>query len=287
MDCELLWSGVDYARVWLEGWEVRALGGADAVWVKALSTAGLRSERARPYRWRMGCAEGWLLSGVGVAVKEDEAAVVQVPGAAGGDLLRALGEFGRVSRIDVQVTVLPPVSRETAIRAEWEAMAAQSNAWPHRGRAPRVWAIVDEAITAYSGKRSKDGVYLRVYDADHVHGRESPAYAGSVRYELEATGARAVSYYKQIGGAEWSDDKVVTVVTGEAIRRGVKMRLNGVVPQRVKPTARLGSKSHAETLEWIRRQVKPSVQRLLEEGVSRRTVEEALGLSSAVSCADD
>jgi hypothetical protein len=284
---QLLWSGVDYARVWLEDWEVRALGGADAVWVSALSIAGLRSERARPYKWRMGTAEGWLLSGVGVAVRDDGAAIVQVPGAAGGDLLRKLGAFGRVSRIDVQVTVKPPVSRETAIQNEWAAMAAHSEDWPHRGRAPGVWAIVGEAITAYSGKRSKEGVYLRVYDAEYVHGAESEAYQGSVRYELEATGGRAVSYYKQIGGAEWTDERVTEAVMGETGRRGATLKLSGVVPQRVRPVARAGEKSNENTLAWIRKQVKPSIERLLEDGVSRKTVLEALGLGEPVTVAGE
>jgi hypothetical protein len=287
MECDLAWAGVDYARIWLEPYEVRQVGGADALWVKALSVAGFRLETARARRWTVGPLKGWLMAGVGVAVREDDAAVVQVPGAASGDLLRVMEGVGRTSRIDLQVTVIPPVSRETAIRAEWKAMLERSKAWPYKGRAPRVWGIVDETVTAYSGRRNKDGVYLRIYDSAHVHGHESDAYADTIRYELEATGRRAVSYCKFIGGCLWQEEKVAQAVLAETMRRGATMRLSGVEPRRVAPPARCADRGVESTLQWIERQVKPCIARLLELGVSRKTVLQRLGLECNASCVDE
>lgn len=278
MEVEMQWAGVDYARVWLEPWEARAAGGAQGVWNKALMAGGLREEAVRPFAWRVAGLEGWLVQGVGVAENVEGNVLVQVAGAGAGTLLNSLHGLGRTSRIDLQVTVIPPVSRETAIWSEIEAMLEREANWPFRGRAPKVWYIVSDAITGYSGKRSKDGAQLRTYDSEKKHGEESEAYKGTIRYEVEANGKRAIKAYDMIGGDKWSRERVAEAVQGEATRRGCRMRLNGVEGRRVEPAARLTERSHEKSLEWIRKQVRPTIKRLIEENVSRKNVLEALGL---------
>lgn len=278
MECELAWSGVDYIRLWLQPYEVRSLGGAEGVWVRALASAGVQEKTSRARRWRVAGLDGWLLHGVGVAENADGNVLAQVAGPGAGDFLRKMCGQGRASRIDLQVTVVPPVSRETALRAELAALQEQARNWPHRGRAPRVWYVSSESLTVYSGRRSREGIMLRVYDAEHVHGHEAGAYAGTIRYEAEASGRRAANAAEQIGADQWTEAVVRDAVLAETNRRGCLLRLAEGEPKRIPPPPRASELSVEATLRWMRKQVRSSVLRLLEAGVPRTVVEEALGL---------
>lgn len=277
------WAGPDYVRAVYRGDEVRQAGGAEAIWLRALEASGVRFANDRARRWGYGLFRGWQVGGTGVSCDVDGNVMLQVPGAGAADYMRRHGLPERITRLDIQSTVTPPMPVPDWLDEEEMFVRHRSEHWPYRGRAPRVTTVRGETVTIYSGVRGTGGVLLRIYDSGHVHGAEANAYLGTVRYELECGVDAARGVYERIGGSEWDERLVAEIVLATARRRGCAVRYVSRETQYAGVVRGTRHPDVERSMRWLERQVRPTIERLEREGVSSRDVLAALFGHASVS----
>lgn len=262
---DALYAGIDYLRGTIRRAEVEQCGGIDHLWVQMLGLSRSRGEEhERIGTARIGGFVGLGWRGYAFASSLEGDVLIQVPGAAAEGAIGLWEDVIRPSRIDLQMTGEPLGAVEEMIGAEYEALLRTYQRWPHKGRAPMPKVIKEQATTAYSGKRSRNGVLMRIYNEGYVHQGQDAGLSSTVRYELEYTGKNAVHIYALLRKKEFSPVVIGSIVAGEARYRGATASWYGIgaVQKASRPEReRDGTET---TVRWIQRQVVPAVKRLSE-----------------------
>lgn len=269
-------AGVDYIRFTLRPYEVEACGGVDMLWLRCLACQGLAEEGRRSKPVRVVSYEGKMVGSAALLIGPEGRVMVQISGAAAQAYLDAHGCEGGMSRLDVQVTGRTDRSPDEALARVYVNLLALRAAWPYRGRAPDVRIVYDRAVTVYSGRRSRNGVFIRCYNAEAVHGAKGAPYQNAVRVEAEVTGQRASAWAKELREEQWSIVKAGEQALGEANHRGARFACRGFDTARPPVVQRDMTGSKEATMEWLRRQVRPSVARLIAQGVSKGAILQAI-----------
>jgi len=180
---------------------------------------------------------------------------------------------GRASRIDIQVTCrMSDNPTQNILRLSEDAHRFYCG----RRDGPKLtlWTDNNDGATLYVGSRSSD-YYFRAYNKESESSLEE--YERCVRLELE------VKHRASVPLINWLSD-------GESVHNRIKDRIAGYMDQHgilhnladCSSGFACESQSRApdclKSLEWLRTQVKPTVQRLLECNMEN-AVRDALGLS--------
>lgn len=177
-----------------------------------------------------------------------------------------------VTRLDIQATVTLPSVDETVGQIAWEEFTSFTSKHEREYRGSQVVSL-NGGHTVYIGSRQSI-VFLRLYDKGAEKGG-NPGFEW--RWEAEIKKPLAKEYYLRLCSSTSPKDDIFGYVSALFSSRGV---------QSVKQFLGLGSKlrkavvvdvdSDETTLRWIRMQVRPSLQKLLDNG-RIDDVERALG----------
>lgn len=284
-----LYSSVDYVSLKLDACSARDLGGPDGLWVRVLGVLGTREGASRVSPMRVGPFSGYQTKGAFLGFNADGEALVRVPGAsADRAVVKDAFPQGIPTRLDLQSTYrVGGVSRETVLAAYEDFRSARDGRG--RGKPACYGLIISDGATATSGKRSRQGIYLRVYEAGVKH-KDVPELEGTVRYEAELTGwwaKRAFAVLKP----EFKQEDIHQIVVMHFKSRGLhlcKDASDGRLRLLLNKADAERNAGHWDTLQWFERQVAPSVRRMIAlngADVLPRIIE-ALSLASYVSIAD-
>lgn len=288
VEVEIVSTGADYIRHTMTEGEVKEAGGGDALWLRGLAAEG-RKEDTRSYRpVSMPGYTGYGIGAVSMLTGATGRLMMQVSGPAAHSYVGAHKLVGRVSRLDLQVTARPLRDTTTTLVRIYKNLVAANDAWAERGRAPGVRIVYDQAVTVYSGKRSRNGLMMRFYDAGAVHGEKVAAYVGCIRAECEITGARAQGMAEAMVDTGWDIWATMDAVVGEANHRGARLFSLATTGIRVPPVPAPTEGTTETTLRWLERQVRPAIRRLRSLGVKDARIAQALGVGTlALSAGDD
>lgn len=208
----------------------------------------------------------------------EQGALIQASGAAAHELFRQAVPVDNVARLDIALTVWFDRYDERYGRRLYEDVR-QHRTWFHTGR-PYKLRFIDGAgdgDTLYIGSRGSGNRFARVYDKWKESGDEGYQYAW--RVEVELSGDRANEAARILARGEADDTACSAIVAAEMQRYHI------VLPAGVKSSAPLRTPNPVEEdsgtrrLVWFQKQVRPSVEKLIAEGVKRETLLKALGLS--------
>lgn len=168
---------------------------------------------------------------------------------------------GKVSRIDVQVTVRQePYDSDLAWRA-WEAARTLAKM---EGRPPRytLWADASRGSTLYVG-RLGSRFLGRLYEK----GKEDPkgGWGDSWRYEVQARRERAEQVAAELGGASEREATMAALVHSHFGNRGVAPIFDPGKPFALAPLPPEATDT-AKSLTWLAKSVAPVIQRLYSAG---------------------
>lgn len=244
---------------------------------EALARANARisqreAEGFRLKRWSGLGFDGYSAGGVSWGDRED-VSMVRLSGGQADEHWKAFSELGgHPTRLDVHTTCTLRRADRTFIQREYE----RANTLQDTSVLSRRHTLVVSTgggCTYYLGSRSSRW-YGRLYDKGVESGSDEPGRV--IRYEVEAKDDAAEQLlakmetarnYRAVAASfisEWFSERGVTVLwrSSEAI---------GAMPRK-RPNS-----DRNRSLDWLERQVKPTVQWLLEEGEGN-AVREALGL---------
>lgn len=279
-----LYASVDYVRAVLRKDEAEAdVGGVEGLWLRMLRASGERDDaavRAREVSLAQYKGIGW--HGMFVGADAKGTVVYEIPGSAADRYVTSGAYIGSVSRLDIQVTAVAPGRENDIIREEYERMFGLFEVNARGGRVGRPRLIIDEGYTAYSGKRSRSGRMLRVYNSGVKHGAKREELKGTIRYEVECTGACAKAAREVLEKEGWEQGAIYGMVVGDARRRGCICEISAIGEGCGVRGMRLSRLSQSDTMNWLKRQVRPAVGRMLESGVSKGELMEVLGLGGSV-----
>jgi hypothetical protein len=219
---------------------------------------------ARKESW---AAQGYRGEKVGAAAfgTRDDGCMLVVTGAWAVHPALLQVPYTGVPRTDTQVTIWG-LSRHAERPKLVGALSRRAAA--RCGRKPwhvPIWDGDRKGDTAYLGSRGSDE-FVRVYDKEKESGDEG--YAGALRYEVQASGARSAQYYKALASAGGSPYAALGVVQGALARKGVS--LPGAILREAAPSPVCTpppASSLDSTLKWLVSGVAPTVARLEREGV--------------------
>lgn len=269
-------AGVDYLRFTLRPWEVEDAGGVDMLWLRCLACQGAAGEERRTRPIKVLAYEGKQVGSAALLLGPEGRVMVQVSGAAAQAYVDSYGCEGSISRLDVQVTGRTDKEPNQALARVYVNLLALRQSWPYKGRAPDVRIVYDQAVTVYSGRRTRNGVFMRCYNADAVHGDKGEAYRGAVRVEAEVTGRRAALWAAALREEQWQVVKAGEQALGEANHRGARFACQGFDTARPPVVQRSMDGTTEATIEWLRRQVRPAVARLIRQGVNKCAILDAI-----------
>lgn len=242
--------------------------------LRSVQQADVECGDERAFVWRG--YRGGALGGVSYGMS-DQGALLQCSGVlARAEHLRELPYTG-VPRLDLQVTAWfdkdPAAVPHLAARVSDEA---------RRRSGARPWKVVHinghgAGDTAYLGSRGKSSKFVRVYDKFRESGEE--AYRNAVRFEVELTDAHARMAWSDYCAFGGDQVRTYSMVWSYLSARGLELELTEGAPAydiRKLPKPRSDADRR---MEWLRRQVRPSVERLIAAGVDPAAVREALGLA--------
>lgn len=252
--------------------EAEVLYGIAARGTMAGATEGeLRSEPWQAFGYR-GLSYGLVQIGKGA-----QGAILQASQWAANEL-RGLGlPYTNISRADIAITVWYDADPAALIKL-WADRSAEYR----RLAGGAAWKVTyidgkGDGDTAYYGSRTSD-IYVRTYDK----GRESPEggfYENAIRYEVEYKNREALAVWqgedRTAPGRDWLAAQVLEVLR----RRGVFVALPGEVPVPACARRTAPPSSVDKRLAWLRNQVRPSIDKLVADGVSLEHIREALGLT--------
>jgi len=205
--------------------------------------------------------EGELSWGTGGAGK----GIVRAWGGRSSAYWYELGMLGdNVSRIDLAVTAFFDSSRPDVARLAYCQLPDDS---------PRLKTLVmgTKGQTLYIGSRSSR-VFLRLYDKGAKEGSYEPGLCW--RYELEVKGPGAFSLFNSLAASNDARQAIVPLVRSSFETRGVSVPFDADSKVISIDWSR---QTKLDKLEWFRKQVSPSVTKLLLMGFEPEVLE-ALGI---------
>lgn len=180
------------------------------------------------------------------------------------------------SRLDVQVTVRLDEDINTVIQTH-KAEATASNLMLSKARQRSIEERNDNkgGMTIYIGSRHSEQ-FGRIYNK-HAQKPEEH-YANTIRYEVELHGDNAAVWAESLLlSAGRRHRNCVSYVKEWFEARGVATLIAQPTNRQIPPPIHRPPPTTLRTLQWLTKQVRPAVQRLLME-VDRALVLEALGV---------
>lgn len=243
----------------------------EAAWLDAFAGGGKKQNRSMLGYDGQGFEHGFL-------GQRNDGFMIQITGAAANDYLHRLLSFdGNVTRIDVQVTVrTESYDGEYGKRALYEAERRRAEGGTHYSKSRM--RLIDgrgEGDTVQIGRRVSEK-WGRLYDKQKESCQD--IYFNSWRYEIEYKGNPA----KFVAALLRKQDIATTV--RQVIRQqyqvwGFAMDwLESVEIDLYK--YRRSTYDKDRVLSWLAKQVNPSIQKLLQNGVCLQEITLALGLTS-------
>lgn len=229
--------------------------------------------------WRWQGYRGWKLGNVAVGARED-GMMLQASGALAAEVVDLRLPWTGVPRIDLQVTYW--------YDRHWAGVAAdvaERSTVARAGQKGRPWKVahingMGAGDTCYIGARGGETKFLRCYDK-WLESDRNEAWRYAWRYEAELTdghGRYALGTLEDVGQSEAT---VAGMVNAYYAERGVRLpELLGAECYQASRIAREPT-TNERRLEWLRRQVRPTIDKLLASGVSYEQIATALGLAGA------
>jgi len=223
--------------------------------------------------WSMSGYHGWKCGRLQFGERSDGALVRLSSGLAASAWFDVWQITGRCSRVDVQVTLLC----DGPVPSEVFALAAQTKTfYGERKDGPTLtlWSDNQEGATFYIGRRSSS-LYFRGYNK--AAQSELPEHERCLRLEVEVKNRLTQWCIARVMSGVSVKFGCIEFVSEYLEARGITPSLMNDIPrsfyERLMPvTDRLNS------LCWLRSQIRPVVQRLLEDGLGEE-VRDALGLT--------
>lgn len=230
--------------------------------------------------WGMSGYKGWSIAGVQWGERHDGVIVRLSSDVARLSWWDAYQTADNCSRLDLQVTVRTNRNPTAEVLAQ---MRAFKRFWGARGDKPKHRIVQDGegGATFYMGQRTSR-FFTRIYNKE-VESSED-AYRGCVRYEIEIKDRPAALTLASLVGSGNFHSAVLSSVNQFISDRGCLPRwtINSGETVCVSPEA---VSDCEQKLRWLRNQVKPSVQLLIERGYSDE-VFDALGLTESARLSD-
>jgi len=226
--------------------------------------------------WRMAGYSGWRCGRLEFGERAD-GAIVRVSSALAALEWWGLYQItGRCSRIDLQATLRCENAPEAEVLTAWSRATA---GYEGRKDGPKItmWSDNNQGATLYLGKRSSE-LYFRAYNKFAQSGDEY--YENCVRVELEIKG-------------DLTKSAIANLLTGSTVQEQLLSQLANYMDNHLIPTkcvlTNLRSyyerpkivNDDTQLLRWIEKQVKPTVQKLLERGLDNEVMD-VLGLTEIV-----
>lgn len=207
--------------------------------------------------------------------RREDGSIVVVSGATAHEYVKLEGPIGQnVSRLDLQITFSAPTDPSLYIKELKEQATVSRETVGGRWKISHIDGC-GSGDTLYLGSR-KSTIFFRIYDKGRESGDEQ--YAGQVRFEIEYHGERARNTLDRIRSSSSHERTILEAILGDFGSRGLYPPSHIMA---VGAPTRSPSRPCQPTelkLEWLRKQIKPTV-RLLLSSVPRDIIEEALGLS--------
>lgn len=269
-------SAFDYVRLTHTGVEdaeeIRSVYGK----VCHLCVASQEGESISPKRW---CALGYLGDDYGMAQAGagPQGCILQAAGWAAQAVREANPWYTGVPRVDVQITVWYDRDPEPMI----ERIAEMSHA-VGQSKGARAWKVnlvkgYGGGNTAYLGSRHSE-LYVRIYDKGK-HPKSPKGYENALRYEIEVKGDRGPQLWA--GAHRSAPDRhwCASVAKGILRSRGVVVPLPDQVHCRTGLSQEVRKATTESRLAWLATQVRPSIDKLLADGVHSSHIIKLLGLA--------
>lgn len=288
-DVQYLFSSVDYLSLFMDRQAVIENGGPDQLWVKLLGALAVREGATFTSPAHLNCYKGYATAGAFLGFDVRGAALVRLPGLAA-DRAAVSGSFidVRPTRLDLQSTYYAGENTRRHVLDAYNQFRNPNNGRA-AGRAALAGLILSDGATATSGKRSRRGLYLRVYEAGIKH-NDVPELQGTVRYEAELTGSNAEAAFRVLR-PKFEQCEIHALVSHYFRKRGLQLcqaTEGGEFRLKLRERAGTSETTREAKLRWLRRQVAPTIARLLASGRKEdiQDVLEALHLDSYVRIVD-
>ena len=236
----------------------------------------LRSERERGNNlspWSMSGYEGFKCGQIASGMRDDSI-IARLSGAMSQTEWRHFYDKAQgCSRIDLQVTYRYTQEASAVVTSTYRGVTNHRRRIRH-GPTVSIWKEAGGSATIYFGKRVSER-YGRIYDKGLESGMDH--YKNCVRYELEVKGKLSWSMINELAHQCPSTDRTSPTSSEQALihswlryyfeQQGVSL---GLAPagSALLRSARAYTDSHTQ-LEWLRTQVKPTVERLRSMGFAR------------------
>lgn len=213
--------------------------------------------------WGMAGYEGWRAGPVQWGERVDGVITRLSGNAAATNWWELYQASDNVSRIDLQVTVRTDHDPTKEVMAEYRAVKKR---WANRGDGPTItiWRSGAQGITVYLGKRSSR-LMCRIYNKHAESGLDH--WQGCVRYEVEFKSVAALSAIGSIVDHGIVHDNIVSRVHAIVRDRGGLCRWSVNNPSSAVVEAPKMATDRDRQLQWLRVQVRPTVQSLLDQGL--------------------
>lgn len=222
--------------------------------------------------WSMCGYSGWRCGRLEFGVRADGAIVRLSSALAALEWWNLYQITWRCSRIDLQATLRCENAPEAEILVGW---SRATGFYEGRNDGPKItmWSDNDGGATLYLGKRTS-GLYFRAYNKHAQSGDDF--FQNCVRVELEIKGDLTQSAIDNL----LADSTVQAQLLGQL---GNYMENHGLWTKSLLANPRsyyerrIPAKDSTQSLEWLARQVKPTVAKLLELGLLNEVLD-SLGL---------
>jgi len=226
--------------------------------------------------WSMAGYHGWKCGRLQFGERPDGAVVRLSSGLAAGSWFDLYQITGRCSRVDVQVTL----HCDGPVPAEVFAMCAQAKTFygdREDGPTLTLWSDNREGATFYMGRRSSD-LYFRGYNK--AAQSNLPEHEQCLRLELEVKKRLTQSYIAKVLSAECVKFGCIEVIADYLRDRGI-CPINFLNIPRSFYERLIPASDRVSSLEWLAKSVRPTVQRLIDDGLGEEAAE-VLGLKMFV-----
>lgn len=273
MDHPLIEAGIDYLSLHTPMWSEGRPATIEEVISAYQSFTGNFTPLA--YKQLLGYA-GYGDDHLFIGQRED-GYIRRISGAASDALFPQVFAFGdRPSRIDVQATIRLTTDVNEAIQThKAEATVANLALSASRQRLIQEYSDSRGGMTLYIGSRNSD-MFGRIYNK-YAKSKEG-FYENTIRYEVQAQNEHAHVWAAalHLAGAR-RHRTCVSYVREWFSERGVATYITQPADRHVPPPIQRTQPTTQRTLDWLQKQVRPAVLRLLTE-VDRSEVVRILGL---------
>lgn len=220
--------------------------------------------------WKVLGYAGWTCGPLSLGFRDDASYMFRV---SGHDAQRALLRLewlknAHLTRVDYQVTVESEFG-ENYVR-DWYKIALENRKNDKRMPKPKYWSS-ESGDTLYLGRRDSHR-YFRLYDKG---GEEGGAKGEKMRYEIEYKKHSAPVAWQSFVASTNRTGHILSVVEGDFAQAGILLRFGSVV--RTGIVAEKPKSDYEKQLDWLRRCVRPVVDRLIAKGYEPRIREILFG----------